>query len=96
MWARVGTYEIAGEEQLEEGIRGFERGLDPLRELEGVREAYLLVDRASGKAATMTLWESEDALRASEEVADRVRRDAAGDAVRSVERYEVVRHERFG
>jgi heme-degrading monooxygenase HmoA len=87
---------MAGEEQLEEGIRGFERGLDALRELEGVREAYLLVDRASGKAATMTLWESEGALRASEDVADRVRRDAAGDAVRSVERYEVVRRERFG
>jgi hypothetical protein len=43
----------------------------------------------------MTLWESEDALRASEESADQVRRAAAGDAVRDVDRYEVALHESF-
>lgn len=41
---------------------------------------------------TITLWESEDAMRATEAKADEMRRqmaDAAGDEIRGVERYEV-------
>jgi hypothetical protein len=47
----------------------------------------------NGKQPTITLWETEAALRASEEAANRLRPKAA-DALRasiaSVERYEVV------
>ena len=95
MWARVSSYEMASSEEAEEGIRGFERSMTRIRELDGIRDAYLLVDRASNRALTMTFWESEEALRASEGAADQVRRDAAGDAVRNVDRYEVVLHETF-
>lgn len=96
MWARVSSYEFGGDESVEEGIRAFERALtEEDFQMEGMRDAYLLVDREDGKALTITLWESEDAMRASEEAADRVRRDAAGDAVRDVDRYEVALHESF-
>jgi heme-degrading monooxygenase HmoA len=97
MWARVSSYSFdpSRGDEIDEGIRRFERSIDQIRGLDGVRDAYLLVDRSTGKALTMTLWESEDALTASEEVADRVRRDAAGDAVRDVDRYEVAMHETF-
>lgn len=41
---------------------------------------------------TITLWESEDAMRATETKADEMRRqmaDTAGDELRGVERHEV-------
>jgi heme-degrading monooxygenase HmoA len=49
-------------------------------------------DRETGKLVSVTLWESEEALRASEEAADQLRADAAdrtGGAIASVERFEV-------
>ena len=96
MWARVSSYEFGGEANVDEGIRTFERSMtDDAFQMEGMRDAYLLIDRATGKALTMTLWESEEALRASEESADQLRRAAAGDAVRTVDRYEVALHESF-
>lgn len=96
MWARVSSYEFGRDENVEEGVRAFERALtDDDFHMEGMRDAYLLVDRAEGKALTITLWESEEALRASEQSADQVRRAAAGDAVRDVDRYEVALHESF-
>ncbi len=96
MWARVSSYEMTGTSEMEEGIRGFERSMDAISQMEGARAAYLLVDRTSGKALTLTLWETEEALRASDEAADRVRREAAGDAIRNVDRYEVALHQSFG
>jgi heme-degrading monooxygenase HmoA len=96
VWARVSSYEFGGEANVDEGIRTFERSMtDDAFQMEGMRDAYLLIDRATGKALTMTLWESEEALRASEESADQLRRAAAGDAVRTVDRYEVALHESF-
>jgi heme-degrading monooxygenase HmoA len=96
MWARVSSYEFGGDENVEEGVLAFERALtaDDFH-MEGMRDAYLLVDRTGGKALTITIWESKEALRASEESADQVRRAAAGDAVRDVDRYEVSLHETF-
>lgn len=96
MWARVTSYDFGADENVDEGVRAFERALtDEDFHMDGMRDAYLLVDREAGKALTMTLWESEQALRASEESADQVRRAAAGDAVRDVDRYEVALHESF-
>jgi hypothetical protein len=50
------------------------RAMQPSQDRSGV---IALVDRDSGKSITITLWESEDALRASEERADTLRRDIA-------------------
>ncbi len=54
---------------------------------------YVLADRESGTALSITLWESREALQISEEQADRSRQDAArsgGGSVVGVERYEVL------
>jgi heme-degrading monooxygenase HmoA len=67
------------------------------RQLEGSRGILSLVDRATGSGTTITFWDSEEALRASEETADRMRGDAAAateSAIAAVERYEVVIDER--
>jgi heme-degrading monooxygenase HmoA len=98
MYARISTY-LTPAERAEEAVSAFQNSLGAIREMEGVRDAYLLVDRQSGKAVTITFWESEEAVRASSEAADRVRGDAAqrfGGSVESVEIFEVPVHESFG
>jgi heme-degrading monooxygenase HmoA len=52
-----------------------------------------LADSQSGKVEVVTLWESEEAMRQSEEEADQLRGDTAraGEGtIAGVERYEVV------
>ncbi len=92
MHARVSTY--AGPEgSADEAIRAFESVTDPLKGLDGFERAYLLVDRDSGKAITMTLWASDEAAEASAEAAKQMRGQAAGSAglsIESVETYEVA------
>jgi heme-degrading monooxygenase HmoA len=98
MHARVSTYR-APVERADEAVSAFENAVASLRDMEGIRDAYLLIDRSSGKAVTITLWESEEAVRASSEAADRVRGEATqayGGSIESVETYEVAMHESFG
>ena len=47
--------------------------LAPLQGMDGYQRAYLLVDRDSGHALSISLWDSLDAMRGSEEAADRLR-----------------------
>jgi heme-degrading monooxygenase HmoA len=92
MHARVSTY-AGTPDQAEEGIRNFERTTDALRGLDGFEGAYLLVDRGTGKALTLTLWSNADAEQASAERAKQMRSEAAGGAgmsVESVETFEVA------
>jgi heme-degrading monooxygenase HmoA len=57
-----------------------------------LKAVYWLVDREGGKALIVTFWESEEAMRASEEA--RRRRQAATSAATgaqvTTERYEIV------
>jgi hypothetical protein len=58
-----------------------------------LRGVYFLVDRQSGKALSITLWESEESMRASEEEANQLRSETAqagSQAVMGVERYEIA------
>lgn len=93
MFARVSTYQ-GPPDRIGEAIRiGREQVMPAAAKLAGYRGAYLLVDRKSGKSISVTLWESETDLRASEEAADRLRAQgaAAGSAqILSVERFEVA------
>ncbi|HXG76033.1 MAG TPA: hypothetical protein VNJ53_05640 [Gaiellaceae bacterium] len=92
MHARVSI--ISGSpERVERGIATFrERVVPAVRELGG-RGAIMLVDRQSGTGMAITLWEDEASMRASEERANELRRQATeemgGDEPR-VERYEVA------
>jgi heme-degrading monooxygenase HmoA len=71
---------------------GFERATDPLRQIEGFERAYFLIGDG-GKAMSITLWESRDALEASAEAANQLRDDAtqpSGATIASVDSYEVA------
>ncbi|HJW74843.1 MAG TPA: hypothetical protein VJ787_04125, partial [Thermoleophilia bacterium] len=63
------------------------------RNLPGFKGGYWLVDRSTGKGYGITLFESREALDASEDQANRIREEVsrgAGLAIPSFERYEVV------
>jgi heme-degrading monooxygenase HmoA len=67
--------------------------LPKVRELDGSVGVIGLADRASGRVTVITLWESADALRQSEQQADRLREQAAksgGQSIAGVDRYEVA------
>ncbi len=89
MHARVSTYEG----DIDRLIDGFRRQADLVRLLEGFAGAQLLVDRAGGRAMTVTLWESEAALDASASRAAHLREEAtetAAATIGSVDSYEVA------
>ena len=66
--------------------------LPKVRALQGNVGAITLADRVTGQVTIITLWESADALRQSEEQADQLREQAAessGQSIVNVDRYEV-------
>ena len=90
MFARVSSYEMQDAAKLQ---AGFEGATGPLEEMDGFAGAYFLMDRDGGKAMSITLWASEDALTAGVEKANELRRDATGEGagtIESVDHYEVV------
>lgn len=93
MFGRV-TYLEGSPEQMEEGIEYLRQTIIPAaRQIDGFRGVLNLTDRAKGKGLTVTLWETEEAMRASEEEANRLRDEAAqalGATIAGVERYEVT------
>ena len=96
MFARVSTFEGRPERADELVDTALEKVLPQLKRYDGYDGfdgALALADRGSGKVLTILLWESEEAMRASEEASYWYRRysaEAAGEKVTSVERYEVV------
>lgn len=89
MHARVSTY--SGDP--EKLVQGFESVRGGLTELDGFSKAYFLVDREGGRAMSITLWDSEEALQASVERANQMRGEAteqAGGEIKSVDSYEVA------
>ena len=96
MFARLSTFQ-GPPDQTAEGIRVARDQILPVARLqEGFKGIFILYDSESGRSLSLTLWESEDDMHASEEAALRVRTEsaeAAGEVVVGVERYEVVLHE---
>jgi heme-degrading monooxygenase HmoA len=93
MQARVNTFQGSpdGVEKALKNVR--EQVLPNLRQVPGWAGLVSLVDRSTGKTLGITLWESEDALRQSEQAANSIRQqsaDAGGAQIVSVERYEVT------
>ena len=95
MYARLSRFAGLPPERIEGTIREFQEGvLSQLEQLDGYGGVQVMVDRAEGKAAAITYWETLDSLRASDRLADKAR-DAAmasGQPSREpiVDRYEVV------
>ncbi len=91
MFARVTRFE--GEpEQLDAAIKLVKETVAPAaKRLQGFKAGYWLIDRATGKGFSVTMFESEAALHASEDDAAQLRSRASSLAkITAVERYEVV------
>ncbi len=96
MFARLVT--IGGRrEQVDEFVRiGTERVLPQLKRLDGFEGSLVLANRRSGEIVAVTLWESEEALRATEGADYWLRAfgsEVAGGEVTGLDRYEVVSSE---
>src|SRR2546428_11347393 len=93
MHARVTTIN-GSSDQVDAGISSFRENVVAFTQGEGGKGSLLLVDRQTGKVMAITLWESEDALAASEEKANQLRAQAVEQGRASqpptVERYEVA------
>ena len=92
MHARVTTLSGSPAEA-DAGIENFRSNVVPFAREQG-KGAILLVDRQSGEAIAITLWDDEEAMRASEERANSLRAEAADQLgaaqAPSIGRYEVA------
>ena len=78
MHARVSTYLSPAEQLTDEAVEQMRAALlQRISAIAGNRGVIMLMDRTTGKSISITLWESEDALRASDEQAKQLRSEAA-------------------
>jgi heme-degrading monooxygenase HmoA len=93
MWARVSRYQFPAAE-VDRVIDYVTTSADAFSTQPGLKRLDVFVSRKSGAGMSVSVWESIDAMKASEEEADRVREDIALELigwVQSVEEYELVR-----
>ncbi len=73
MFARVSTFQ-GKPERLDDGVRFYKENVIPTtKKMTGFKEAFLMVDRKSGKTVGVTIWDTEQNLRASTAAADKLR-----------------------
>ena len=98
MFARVTTLQ-GSPDQLDQGAQVIrERVLPAIQQAPGFKGFLALADRSSGKVVGMTLWEDEQAMQSSEQIATQTRDQAAeatGGQVLGVDAYEVILDERM-
>src|SRR2546426_11437092 len=95
MFARVTTTQAAPDRaDADEAVRVIKENVIPRAEgMAGFKGGLWLLDRAAGKGLAITLFESEEALQASEAAAQQIRQEAVDQiqaGIVSVERYEIV------
>jgi heme-degrading monooxygenase HmoA len=90
MFARVTAYHA--DQDSGKLLEAFQDTIGPLQQVEGFSHAYFLVDADTGRAVSMTIWESERAMQASESGGQERRRrrsEISGASVDSVDHYQV-------
>lgn len=94
MFARVSTYEGGNLPDQDASLLFLQEHVIPAaRGMAGWKGAYFLADPSSSKTLSITLWESEDQMRASEGAANKLRAEGnrqAGSQTAKIERFEVV------
>jgi len=94
MFARVSTYEGGDPANKATTLKFLQDYLvTAARAMSGWKGMYFLADPAASKTLSITLWDSEESLRASEEAANKLRAEGtrqAGSQTVQVERFEVV------
>jgi heme-degrading monooxygenase HmoA len=85
-------------ETIESGLAMLRDEVFPgVRQMDGFKGMIAFGDRSTGKMMAVTLWETEEAMKASEEGANQLRAatsEATSARIASVERLEVVFDER--
>ena len=93
MFARMTTLQ-GSPDQVEPTIESIRAEVLPgVKDLDGFDHIVALVDRSAGTMIAITFWESEEAMRASEEAANRLRESAStgtSNEIAGVDRFEVV------
>ena len=77
MFARVARYDVPAE-RADDAVESFRHAAEAIARLPGLTTAYVMVDHESGTVATVTVWESRQAMEASEVRASRARQEAVG------------------
>ena len=93
MYARMTKlHEVGGD--VDSAVRTVKENVIPrVREIDGYKGFLGFVDRESGTFMSFTLWETEDAMRASESAANQMRQDTVkmlGAAEPTVKRFEAA------
>ena len=94
MHARSGAFRLSSD-KVDDAISAFEsEQLPRYKEQDGYKGFKLLADRDSGEVLGISFWESEDALKASDELGEEARADikerGEADADPEAKRWEVV------
>ena len=91
--ARITTFE-GDASRIDEATRSsIENILPRAKQMPGWKGVTSLADRASGKVMLITLWDSPESMKASEEQADKFRSenaDAGAGTIKGIDRYEVA------
>lgn len=90
MFARVSTYKT-GPETLSDTPS--EEIVSRVRQIPGCRGIYYLSGKEAGKAISITLWDTEEAMTASRQEANKIRKensDAEKTDIIAVEEFEVT------
>jgi len=100
MWVRVSTFQGStgqSDDEIQQQIKILREKIVPTaRQMSGYKGVLSLGDRSTGKSITLTFWESEQAMRGSEEAAEELRQQAADEVqeeIAGVERFEVYINE---
>ncbi len=93
MFARVSTMQ-GSPDQVDELARRFQEQAVPFaRQLSGFKGVYWLANHQTGTVLVVALWESEEAMRASEAEIEPRRQEtvkAMGATIQGTEEYEVI------
>jgi heme-degrading monooxygenase HmoA len=95
MWARITTFQFPADE-VETAIGQLNAAVDAFSGQPGIERFDVFVNRRTGAGITITFWKDREALKASEDEADRLRGEIALEVagwIQSVEEYELVRSE---
>ena len=97
MFARVAVYDVPAD-RLDDAVAGLGGAIEEIAGFEGLHDAYVLVNRDTGRAMTLTLWSTPDSMLRSRVQATRLRNEAAqsgGADIVSVEEFQIARHQSF-
>jgi len=100
VWVRMSTLQGSpnqSDEEIEQVLKVLRENILPAaRQMDGYKGVISVGDRSSGKGVTLTFWETEEAMQASEEAANKLRQQAADEMdeeISAVERFEVYINE---